>query len=50
VPARILPFPFREDENMWMTILKNGLVIAAVIMAVNAANAATGNKLGQLAA
>lgn len=35
---------------MWMTILKNGAVIALAIMVVNAANSASGNKLSSIAA
>lgn len=35
---------------MWITILKNGAVIAIALMAANALNAATGNKISSLAA
>jgi hypothetical protein len=35
---------------MWITILKNGLAIAAGIMLFKIANAATGNKISSLAA
>lgn len=35
---------------MWVTVLKNGAVIALAIMVANALNAASGNKISSLAA